>query len=126
VIFHKSKFHIDIYNVEVTIIIMTSPKEVSKKALQLVKKYNFNSEIVKEAFGYTLFLGDKIPEAYIILDVNDLSVATITHEVYHLTDYIKDHVGITEEELAANLNGFLNNKIFEIIELVKLEIKKHE
>lgn len=115
-VFKRVTFFLDVYKVNIELFIMRTNKDVAYKMRQLCKKYKVDdSDTSDEAVGYVAtFTPEGAGIFYIVLSLESVDVNTITHETDHLRSYIMKHQGLMQDggEASANLNGFINEKIF--------------
>lgn len=117
-ILKRATFILDMYKLDIELYIMATNKDVPYKAIQLCKKYKADTSDVKEgAVGYVLTFPKAPGVFYIVLSAESLDINTITHETDHLRSYILQHQGIPQDgdETSANLNGYINEKIFRFL-----------
>ena len=122
----KGRFVVDIYKVSIHIIICDTEESVAIEGSKLTKRYKEDS-IDDPCFGLCFAPDLKAGTYYLLLAANGLTVNTITHETDHLRNYIIDFCSLAEytdsKEASANLNGFLNEKVFKFLIKNKIEIK---
>lgn len=118
----RSTFKIDVYSSEVTVTIVTTTTEASNMARYILRKLKMESDSVeKKVYGYTIQKGRV---GHIIFAAEELNINTVTHETYHMTEYIEQFHGLVQDdnkEASANINGFLNEKVFQALD--ELDIK---
>lgn len=123
----RGSFKIDIYETIVYITVVKEPSDVAPKAKQVLKKNGMDQDVVidDECHGYTVCIDTGKLAGHIILSKNDITVSNITHETDHLKNYILDFKMIKEDEnkeASANLNGYINQKLFDF--LIKKDLLK--
>lgn len=114
----KGSFNIDVYNTKVHVIITADAILASKKVLELAKKHNSDVGYVpSQVYGYTVCFTKHCNEYFLIYAGDDISLNTVTHETYHLTEFIEQFKSLAQDEnkeASANLNGFINQKVYQI------------
>lgn len=112
-------FKIDIYDTIITVVILNTKEEGDR----YIKKYNKKNKTNYEEGGFEGCVLEKNNREFtIILMSSYLSINTLTHECFHVQDAISDHNGLSEEgnkEDRAYLNGYINEKVFKIVEQYK-------
>lgn len=120
----KGSFTVDLYKVDVEIIILYTSKDVSSKARELSRKFGCTTDdIAPLACGYALTFSANPGVFYILLSLDSLDVNTVTHESDHLREYIMEHAGVGGTEGSATLSGYLNEKIFRFLHKNNLQVK---
>lgn len=118
----RGKISIDLYDVDIEIYIVQTSKDVSDKVRQLCRKYKVGVDGVKdEACGYTATFLNGI--FYLILCIECMDINTITHETEHLRAFIMEHRAMVDDEASANLNGYINERVFKFLKKNNIEIK---
>lgn len=120
----KGTILIDFYKVNVEVYIMVSAMEVGNKVKQLCKlNGELTTDVIDEAHGYVASFPKDSSRYYLILCVDSLDINTITHETDHLRTFILSNQSTWNEETSANLNGFINEKVFKFLNDNKFIIK---
>lgn len=117
-IIKRGTFILDMYKLVVEIYVMKSSEELVTKVKQLCRKYRVGEKDVQEgATGYTLTFSENPGVFYVLFSLGAIDVNTITHETDHLRTYMLQYQGVGgNEETSANLNGYLNEKVFRFLE----------
>lgn len=120
----------DIYKIGVSIHVCDDEKEVLLEYKRLAKKHNEHKEADDTNYEMSgcVFNPDDSPYTfYLLLSRNNLDVNTITHETDHLRNYIMDVLSLYEDseakEASANLNGYINEKVFRFLKNSKIPFK---
>ena len=115
----KGKFTVDIYKMTVFIFICPNPWEVTREVNKLIRKYG-EEEIEYNCHGVVFTPNDDLSLNYLLLSAEDLTVNTVTHETDHLRTNIIDYCSLVEtsesKETSANLNGYINEKVFQFLQ----------
>lgn len=117
-IIKRTKFKIDLYNATVHILLCKNAELMLEEANKIIKK--FGEDIMEHPAEGISFTPDiKGSDYYLFFCPEYLSVNTITHETDHIKNYIMDFYGINENndsrEVSANLNGYINQKVFKFL-----------
>lgn len=107
----NNSFKVNSYNCRVKVVVVNTTKEVSDYVKRLCKKLEMDYQIVDRAHGYAFSDGEHL--LYIILALDTITINTVSHEIEHVKTFILD--GDTDEENAANLSGFITEKVFKIL-----------
>ena len=115
----KAKFNVDIYSTTIIVIVMANSKLVTSKVKELCKLHNADTVgLPNECYGYTISFHEKTRVYYVLYSAVNLTYNTVTHEAHHLSKFIADFNNIKEKEYAeaeAFLNGYINDRIFKIL-----------
>ena len=112
----QTKFKIDIYDVVVKIIVAKTPTDVNEQVKKLCKKHKDLHNDDTPYAGYTITFDNKT--YYLLLSEDSLSYNLITHETDHLRTFILKHISVSLNEIdeySANLNGYINQKVFNFL-----------
>jgi len=121
------EFFIDIYDTNITLVLSDTAKKTSeniKKIYKLEKIKREKDDVPKACAGYVL--EPKGRKYYIFLCEEYADENTISHECYHLTEFIGDYNGLSTtdaKEDRAYLNGYLNIKIRRLLKEMNVTIK---
>ena len=116
---------IPLYNLVIYIKIYSTFKDLKKGYFQHIKRYNIAEEGDQDVhFSAAVVVPtNQIDKAYLLLQKDFLDYNTITHEVYHLTNRILYHRGVTfdilDDEPFAILNGYLNQEVINYLQKKK-------
>lgn len=107
---------IALYNTTIKIVCFDTHEKLKKKMQFYIKKFDLLKDDDNQYYeGCVIINPLNTGEAFIFFVKECLTINTITHEVYHLTNRILDNHGITvsidEDENHAILNGYLNEEI---------------
>ncbi len=116
----RGKFNIDVYESVVHVYICKNQDSVFKVANRIIRRYKEPKSVLDRPVKGACFSPDLAPCTYYIwLCLEYLDVNTITHETDHIRNYILDFCSIAEnndsKEASANLNGYINEKVFSFI-----------
>lgn len=122
----KGSFKIDVYNYKVYIYICDNDDSLIETANKIIDKYK--EPRIAHPCTASVFTPDlDLNICYLFLHQNDLGVNTITHETDHIRNYIIDLHSLTEntdsKEASANLNGYINERVFRFLVKNNFEIK---
>lgn len=117
-IIKKTKFKIDLYGATVHITLCKNADVMLEEANKVIKK--FGEEIMDHpAEGISFTPNTKGNYYFLFFCPEYLSINTITHETDHIRNYMMDYYGINEnndsKEVSANLNGYINQKVFKFL-----------
>lgn len=123
------QFTIDMYHSKIEVRFYKDMKGLYKAYRRFSKKYGIieihegNTDQCQGMVIYESLTMDKI---IVLFAEDELSYNTITHEAYHLTNlimYVNNIVpNLEEDENQALLNGYINQKLFEIVKIKGFEI----
>lgn len=105
-----SSFNVPIYESRVKVWIQSDITPVVKE--KTGEDFIAEAIVLNESSGFTL-----------IIDRKHLNHNTIGHEVYHITSGITKNRYIQDEEASAWLNGYLCEKVYNIVEKYKEKFK---
>lgn len=119
-ILSKGNFTIDIYESTIHVYICKDQDTLFRVANRIIKRYKEPESILDRSVKGACFSPDIAPCTYFIWFCPEfLDVNTITHETDHIRNYILDFCSIAEnndsKEASANLNGYINEKVFKFI-----------
>lgn len=106
---------LDLYDTLVHVKVYKDRESLIKAYNKFDKKLNTQDPATEEFQGCVLSDPLDLTKIYILLNEYDLTISTITHEVYHATEAITRANGIEDEESSAILNGHLNEKVFKFL-----------
>lgn len=112
----KSSFKVEIYGVNVQVVLVPDSFKTTEFYISLIKKLNLPSEGDEPCEGFVLLHKNK---SWIVLSEKHLSYNLISHEIFHCAYRILKYneIEINEsEEVGALLIGYLTEKVFKIIE----------
>lgn len=104
---HK-EFPIPLY--ETTLVLIVS-KDIEKSVKKLNKKHKNTTPIVIEQDSAGVVFEYYIDKYYLILSEDSVTINTVCHEIYHLTERLSRHRNIFEEEAKAWIQGYLSENI---------------
>lgn len=120
----RTSFKIDIYDVVVKVIVLKTSGDVLNYVKQLHKRHKDVHTDNFEYSGYTITFDNSV--YYIIFAEDNLSYNLITHETDHLRAFILKHISVNLNEIdeySANLNGYINQKVFNFLIKNNFKIK---
>lgn len=116
---------IPLYNLIIYIKVYSSFDALKKGYFQHIKRYRIVEEDnLNSHFAAAIIVPpNQIDKTYLLLQKDFLDYNTITHEVYHLTNRILYHQGVTfniiDDEPFAILNGYLNQEVINYLQKKK-------
>lgn len=118
VVIHKTSFNVDVYSTKINVIILATGKDVSNRVRALCRKLDADEEgIPSESYGYAItFPSTAAKTYYLFYAAEGINYDTITHETYHITEYIAQFNSLVQDdnkEASANLNGYINKRVFQ-------------
>lgn len=117
-ILKKRSFKIDIFGAKVHMYMCKDNEAILTVGNRIIKKFK-EDPVDYPVAGLTFTPDELLTDVYLFLCPQHLDVNTITHETQHILCYIIDYFNIDEQndsnEVAANLSGFINQKVFEFI-----------
>lgn len=119
----KGKFKIEIYGFTVFVYILADVEKLDKFYRELRKKIKYPID-PDEGRAEGLVLAKDF-DIHLLLAENKLSVSLITHEVVHIVYEIFEINNISLEESEENfalLTGYINERLFKIIEKLNCKI----
>jgi hypothetical protein len=124
------QFTIDMYQLKVEVKFYSDMTKLYNAYKRYINKYNvkeIDAGNANQCQGMVLYESSTMDKVIILFASDELSHNIITHEAYHLTNlimYVNNIVpNLEEDENLALLNGYINQKIFEIIKIKKIKIK---
>lgn len=122
----KGSFKIDIFNAVVHIYVCIDAESMVEVANKVIIRFK-EEPINYPCEGLTFSPDLKGGTYYLFLYKDGLLINTITHETDHLRNYIMDYHSIAEnndsKEASANLNGYINEKVFKFLYKNNFELK---
>lgn len=112
----KGSIFIDIYKVRMDIYVMNTSKDVVYKVKCLCKEHGHSGkDVMGDACGYTLTFSEESGVFNLVLCSECMDINIVTHETDHMRHFILEYKNIHDEESSANLNGCINEKVFDFL-----------
>lgn len=112
---------IPLYKIKIKIEVLENLESVKRKYNYYIKKFKLDEKDDPEKFyeGMVIVNPNNTSQVILIYSKDSLSINTITHEVYHLTNLVLDTQGTqlnpNDDEHYAILNGYLNEEVFKYL-----------
>lgn len=117
-ILKKRSFKIDLFGAKIHLYLCASDDAILTVANKIIKRFH-EDPVDYPVAGLTFNPDEQLDTVYLFLCPEHLDVNTVTHETQHILHYIIDYYAIDEQndsnEVAANLSGYINEKVFAFI-----------
>lgn len=124
-VLRKRSFKIDVFDATVHIYMCGKGDAILHASNRVIKKFK-EGPIEFEIQGLAFSPDQQPNHFYLFLSSEYLDVNTVTHETQHILIYIADYYCIDEKndskEVLANLNGYINQKVFAFIRECGMQI----
>jgi hypothetical protein len=124
-ILRKRSFKIDVFGAKIHMYMCANSDAIVTVGNRIIKRFH-EEPVTYEVAGLTFNPDEQPDTVYLFISPEHLDVNTITHETQHILNYIIDYYAIDEQndsnEVASNLSGYINEKVFAFVKACGMEV----